>query len=289
MWHNLTQNDKLPETLRLSRAQHKQRQIVIPAQRRARILEIVRRDRAVSIQHLAGKLATSASTIRRDLEYLEGRSYLERTYGGAQVTDRPAGTTFEPEFEIGQHTREAQKREIGRFASTLVTAGSSVFFDSSSTVLQAAQVIAASHGDITAVTSDLNIAVILARNPRIRTIVPGGTVRTNYFTLLGQPGLSFLEGLKLDVAFIGVHSLEGEALSDSSVEVAHLKQAIMEASKIRIVLADSSKFTTPRSFAGIAPLGQVEALVTDSEIENEHRQLVEEAGVKLYVAPEEKS
>jgi DeoR/GlpR family transcriptional regulator of sugar metabolism len=45
--------------------------LVIPAQRRKRILDALRADGAVSIRALAGSLETSAVTIRRDLDYLD--------------------------------------------------------------------------------------------------------------------------------------------------------------------------------------------------------------------------
>ena len=56
---------------------------LIPAQRRALVLEHIRLKGSASILELAAGIGASASTIRRDLEELERKGYLERSHGGA--------------------------------------------------------------------------------------------------------------------------------------------------------------------------------------------------------------
>lgn len=256
---------------------------MIPAQRRAHILEIIQREGAASVQDLADALRASTSTVRRDLEYLAEGRYIERTYGGAQAASRPSRSTFEPEYEIGRHTREREKRAIGRAAAQLVGPGSSVFFDSSSTVLEAARALAHMMLDLTAITNDLNIAVQLAKSPHVRTIVPGGTVRSNSFTLVGDPGVGFLDEIHVDVALVGVHSIADGVLSDSSVEIVRTKRAVIAGSTRRILLADSSKFAAPRSFMSIGTLSDLDAIVTDDGVAESDATAVSEAGVELHV------
>lgn len=257
---------------------------MIPAQRRARILETIERSGAASIQELARSLRTSASTVRRDLEYLAENRYIERTYGGAHLAAQPFGTTFEPEYDIGRHTREREKFAIGRAALDHVRTGSSVFFDSSSTVLEAARAVVSAGCEITAITNDLNIATHLSKSSKVRTIVPGGTVRSGSFTLLGEPGAGFLSRIHVDVALLGVHSLADGVMSDSSLEVVQVKRAILTASTTAIVLADASKFSAPRSFAEIASLADVDALVTDDSLTDDDERLAADAGVAVQLA-----
>lgn len=257
---------------------------MIPAQRRAKILELVQRHGTVSMQELAETLATSSSTIRRDLDYLAENGYVERTHGGAHRAGHPFGTTFEPEYDIGRHTRALEKEAIGRAAADLIRNGACVFFDSSTTVLEAAKALVASEREITAVTNDLNIALHLARSPAIRTIVPGGTVRTRSFSLFGSPGNEFVAGMQVDVALVGIHSLADGVLSDSSLEIVQSKRTTIATSHRCVLLADASKFTAPRSFLTVAPLAAVDTLVTDDAItDDEHRRAIE-AGVAVQVA-----
>lgn len=257
---------------------------MIPAQRRAQILEIIQREGAASIHDLAAALGTSVSTVRRDLDYLSDFRYVERTYGGAQAATRPSRTTFEPEYAIGRHTHEKEKRAIARCAVRMIEPESSVFFDSSSTVLEVALALAEAPAGVTAITNDLNIAVQLSQHPHVRTIVPGGTVRAHSYTLLGDPGVPFLDRIHVDLAFIGIHSLAGGILSDSSVEVVRVKRAVLDRSTRRVVLADASKFTAPRSFMSVGSLDEVDAVVTDDGIGSDDARAIAQAGTELHLA-----
>jgi DeoR family transcriptional regulator, aga operon transcriptional repressor len=259
-------------------------QQVIPAQRRAKILELVQRHGAVSLHELASSLATSASTIRRDLDFLTENHGVERTHGGVRRAGHLLATTFEPDYEIGRHTRVLEKRAIGRAAAGLIPDGASVFFDSSTTVLESAKALASSGREITAITNDLNIALHLAQAGAIRTIVPGGTVRPRSYTLFGDPGNEFLAGMHVDVALLGIHSLARGALSDSSVEIVQSKRATLRAGRRSILLADAGKFSAPRSFLTVASLSAVDDLVTDDSLSEDERRLIVDSGVTLHVA-----
>ena len=67
---------------------------MVPAKRRALILEHLRVNGAASIQELADTIGGSQSTVRRDLEHLVEKGYLERTHGGAHLL-QPMRATFE--------------------------------------------------------------------------------------------------------------------------------------------------------------------------------------------------
>jgi DeoR family transcriptional regulator, aga operon transcriptional repressor len=257
---------------------------VIPAQRRAKILEIVHEHGAVSVQELSRALGTSPSTVHRDLDYLSENRYVERTRGGAHRAGHLLGTTFEPDYEIGRHTRAKEKAAIGRAAADLVPHGASVFFDSSTTVLEAARSVVSSRREITAITNDIGIATLLAQSESIRTIVAGGTVRPRSFTLFGDPGIDLLAGMHVDVAFLGIHSLADGVLSDTGLEIMKSKRGVLAACERCVLLADSSKFSARRSFLTLAPLADVDTLVTDEGLSADDEHRVREAGVTLHVA-----
>jgi DeoR family transcriptional regulator, aga operon transcriptional repressor len=257
---------------------------VIPAQRRAKILELVQEQGAVSVQELSRVLDISTSTVHRDLDYLSENRYVERTRGGAHRAGHLLSTTFEPDYEIGRHTREREKAAIGRAAVELIPHGASVFLDSSTTVLEAARSLVASRRPMTAITNDLGIAMVLAQCEPIRTIVPGGTVRPRSFTLYGEPGTDLLAGMHVDVALMGIHSLADGDLSDTGLEIMKSKRAVLAACERCVLLADSSKFSARRSFLTIASLADVDALVTDDGITVDDEQGVRDAGVSLHVA-----
>lgn len=257
----------------------------IPAQRYGMILDHLRRRRAASIQELADTLGASVSTIRRDLDHLVENGYLERTHGGATLRQE-ALSTFEPDGVIAPHLASQEKQAIGRVAADLVEDGNSVIFDSSSTVRELARAVVERGLRITAVTNDLLTAQILGQSDAIRVVVPGGTIRPGSFTLTGEPGEDFLRTLHTDWAFIGTHAITDGVLTETSIDAARMKRAMIAAARHAVVLADSSKFTSP-SFCTICQIGQLQGIVTDRQVAPDIVKRLREQAVTVWLgAPE---
>lgn len=236
---------------------------IIPEQRRGLVLEFLLRRGAASIQELMNAISASASTVRRDLEQLELDGHVRRTHGGA-VLSKLSHSTFEPDAEISAKVSRAEKSSIGRAAADSLSAGDSVIFDSGSTVLAAAQVAVERRIVLTAVTNDLGIGQVLANSDKIRVVVIGGSVRRSSLTLIGEPGQSFMSDIHADVAFIGTHSISGRLLTETSIEIASIKRAMIAAARRVVLLADSSKFK-PAAFYKICEVTAVHEVITDSQ------------------------
>ena len=256
---------------------------LIPAKRRALILEKLRRDGAADIPELVEIVGASASTIRRDLEHLERQGALERTHGGAimQNGDR---ATFEPELSIAAQFARAEKAAIAAAAAADLRPGQSVIFDASTTVLEVARCIVAQPLPLTAVTNSLAIAQVLAGVPEVQLVVPGGTVRPGSLTLIGRPGEDFLRTIHADIALLGTHAVTGELLTETSLDVAAMKRAMIAAARKTTVLADSSKFTAP-SFCTICSLTELHEVITDQGIDPAQLANLRALGVTVRVVP----
>lgn len=256
---------------------------MIAPQRYTLILDHLRREGAASVQDLAEVVGASLSTIRRDLEHLVAAGYLDRTHGGA-VLQRTQHTTFEPASAVAAGVARAEKEAIARAAALRVEPGSSVIFDSGSTVHETAREVVTRGIALTAVTNDLRIAQLLAGHNQISTVVPGGSVRPGSQTLVGDPGNAFIKTIKTDIAFIGCHAVTGGALSETSLEVATVKRAMIAAARRVIVLADSSKFRHP-AFATICSAAQIDELISDDGLSRESAQELRDLGVEVTVVP----
>src|SRR5436309_905985 len=88
---------------------------------------------------------------------------------------------------------ESAKLDSGARAVELLEPGQSVVFDSSSTVLEAAKAAVARKLRLTVCTNDIGTAAVLAESDALQLVVLGGTNRFGSLTLIGDPGLSFLE------------------------------------------------------------------------------------------------
>jgi DeoR family transcriptional regulator of aga operon len=259
------------------------RTIPIPAERHARILEFLSRHGAASIHAIAAELSVSASTIRRDLDDLTETGYLERSHGGAVLRSRTL-TTFEPSREIAERLALSEKIAIGAFAASLLENNQSVIFDSSSTVAEAARAVVARDMVLTAISTDIGIAQELNKSPRIRVIVPGGTMRKESLTLTGDPALGLLATINVEVGLIGIHSLAGLKPSETTLEIAAMKKALIAACQHIVLLADSTKFTNP-AFCEVAKIEAFHHLVTDDGITDELRHALNQRGIKVTAVP----
>ncbi|UGY28392.1 DeoR/GlpR family DNA-binding transcription regulator [Bradyrhizobium septentrionale] len=256
---------------------------LIPAARRAKALELIRRDGAISIQRLADEIGMSISTARRDVDYLSAAGYLERTHGGALLSVR-SRTTFEPATDIADQVARPAKIAIGRCAAGIVEDGQSVILDSSSTVLEAAHALTERDLSLTVVTNDLRIAIALRERPKVQLIVPGGQVRPGSFTLVGSAAQSVIRSLHADIALIGVHSLAQLRPSETSLEVASLKQAWIGAANRVLLLLDSSKFEQS-AFCEICPIQRIHDVICDDGLDPGHRRALEQLGVRVTLVP----
>jgi DeoR/GlpR family transcriptional regulator of sugar metabolism len=240
---------------------------MVPAKRRALILDHLRIVGAASIQELADTIGGSQSTVRRDLEHLAEKGYLERTHGGAHLT-QPLRATFEREAPVNAALMHAAKVAIGEEAAKRLGSGDSVIFDGSSTVMEAVKVVACRRIALTVITNSLDIGRVCSKIPDWRVIIPGGTIRTGFNNLAGQPGEEFIKSLHADICLMGASAVTGSMLTDNSLEVASLKRAMIASARSTILLVDSSKFTAP-GFCTLCDVREFHEVITDDGIEQD--------------------
>ena len=134
--------------------------------------------------------------------------------------------------------------------------------DIGTTTLQAARHL---HGKtLTVVTSSLAVYEELVPDEAIELILPGGTVRRNYQSLVGMLAESALRQLKADVLFLGTSAVDARFdVWDSTMVEVPIKRAMIEAAAEVVLLADAEKF----SMAGLVRVceaSEIDRLVTDA-------------------------
>ncbi len=258
-------------------------EIMLPALRRARIIELLRRDGAAGLKQMSEALGVSVSTLRRDVDYLCEHGHLERTHGGAMLNDgRQLG--IELEREIASELESDAKRAIGERAAALIEAGQTVILDSGTTTAAIARAIRPRNIRFTAITNDIAIAAILSDNSLIHVMVTNGSIRPGTSTLLGVDTVLYLKRLRTDLAFIGTHALSEEEMSDTSLELGELKRTIIATAKKSVLVADSSKMFG-RAFCSFGSITDVHHLITDSRLPDEKREALERNGIRIDLVP----
>ncbi len=254
---------------------------IIPAQRRNLILERLRQQGVISVHELSDAIGVSLPTIRRDLDWLAKTGAVQRSHGGAALKTAP-GTTFEPDHHVASKIAREEKAAIGRLAADRLRDNQSVIFDSSSTVYEAARQVAEKALKLTAVTNDIRIGELLAASRSIHLLVSGGSLRPGSFTLIGEPGTSFLRNLHVDVALMGIHAINQSSCCDTSLEVAYAKRYMVAAAKRVVVLAHASKFGQVAFFNAFDVDGKFE-IITDRPLVPAMQKNLQGRGVKVTI------
>lgn len=134
------------------------------------ITEILRQYGYVTVKYLSAALHYSRATINRDLNLLEGRGVLKRTYGGVEITENAAAIPLPFRY----HLSKTEKLHICKKAAELVRDGDVVFIDAGTTTEGLRQFLTAKK-ELTVITNNISLAARLSEE-KVRTIVLGGTI-----------------------------------------------------------------------------------------------------------------
>ena len=250
--------------------------------RRKMIAEILERDGVVRNATLKQMLHVSTVTIRADLRALAEQGICDLIWGGA-VYHEP---TAEPETSLpNPRTTEVANREakqrIGARAAQLVQNGQTILVDSGSTTVELLRHLPPDLGYLRIVTQALNVAAAAADFPQVELVMTGGVLRTTTYSLIGPQAIHSLEMFNADWAFIscGAFTLE-QGITASNILDAELKKTMLARAEQVVLLADHSKFGNARALT-VAPLTEINVLITDSGLSDEYAAQIASAGVEV--------
>jgi len=247
--------------------------------RRDGILQLLNENGKVKVDELRKKFDVSAVTIRNDLDYLEKKGILHRTYGGALIHDLVATDSSLTEK---QKLHAEEKRRIGIEAAKMIREGDSFILDSGTTTRQIAVNIKEKK-DLTVLTNAINIAVELAGLENITMMLTGGTLRKKSYSLVGPDAEATIKKYYFDKLFLGVDGFDLEAgLTTPNPLEAQLNRLMVQMAKEVIAVADSSKFGR-RSFSFICELGNIDTIVTDSNIPKDYKDGLKKRNIEIIL------
>jgi DeoR family transcriptional regulator of aga operon len=248
------------------------------AERRRRIRALIEENAQVTVAEMARRFDVSAVTIRTDLAALENMGVVVRTHGGAL----PRGDSDELPINVKQTLNRAEKVRIAAAAAEIIRDGDTVILDSGTTTAEIAkQIRTLKLAAINVITNALNIAVLLANSPQVNLIIPGGVLRQKSWSLSGPQAEQTLSTLQADVLFLGVDSLDPEiGLMTPYVLEAQLNALMIRISRKVVAVTDSSKLLR-RNLSVIAPVDQVDLLITDSAANLKCIEAIQARGVEV--------
>lgn len=255
---------------------------LIPAERHAYILNVLHQQRTVRVSALSEALGVSEITIRRDLEKLEEQGLLERTHGGAILTQR---MHQEPLYVQKERLEIEAKRAIGKVAATLINEGETIFINSGSTTRQIFPHLGHLHR-LRVITSNAAAITDLGnRAESIELIVVGGTYRWQSNSFVGPIALSTIAQINATKTFLGVDGISIQhGLTTPIQDEAQVARAMIAQTRgAVIVVADYTKIGVVAEFV-TCPLQRVETIVTDTRLDDEWREALNQRGIRVILA-----
>jgi len=250
--------------------------------RRRQILDLVKSDGSAHVNTLARTFGVSAVTIRNDLAKLEATGELLRDRGGAITAPAPR----QVKHLLGLNERATlnlnAKQRIGKAAAGLVQPGDTIIMDAGTTVVEMASHLAAVR-PLTIVTNALNVALTIAAAGDAQVILLGGMLSREASSTAGPLTEQTLADLSVGKVFLGTQALDlADGLTDTTLEIAQTKRAMIKAARQVILLADSAKWDHT-GFIKVAPLAEVDVLISDQKFPAKARAAVEQLGVRLVL------
>ncbi|MCT2591342.1 DeoR/GlpR family DNA-binding transcription regulator [Streptomyces sp. N2-109] len=267
-------------------------QNLLAEQRRAFILDEVRRRGGVRVNELTRTLMVSDMTVRRDLDTLARQGSLEKVHGGAVPVAE--ASTHEPGFEVKSSLEPSAKEDIARAAARLAAPGSAIALSGGTTTFALARQLL-EVPDLTVVTNSVRVADVFhgaqrgaagdgGQGRRPATVVLTGGVRTPSDSLVGPVADAAIASLHFDVLFLGVHGISREAgLSTPNLAEAETNRRLVGAARRVVVVADHTKWGTV-GLSSFATLAQIDTLVTDGGLSAPARAEIREELPGLVVA-----
>lgn len=234
------------------------------------ILDLLSHRHTVKLKELTTALASSDSTVRRDLDELEKKGLLKRVHGGAMASER----SFAFDHTISERNREhmEEKRKIGQYCASLIQDGEFIYLDSGTTT---SEIIPFLKGkNVTVVTNGLyNVEKLIEFN--IPSYILAGKIKPVTKTIIGEAAILSLKQFHFNKAFIGANGITASASATTpDVSEAVLKNQAIQQAVHSYLVVDSGKFGNV-SFSKICNLSDVD-IITDLKKESMDKRITKQ-------------
>ncbi|MFJ1751756.1 DeoR/GlpR family DNA-binding transcription regulator [Kitasatospora sp. NPDC088134] len=250
-------------------------------QRRALILDLVRRDGAVKVAELVDQLGVSDMTVRRDLDALSRAGSVRKVYGGAVAR---TATAEEPAFEAKSGLEADTKAALAEAAAAQVQPGSVVAVSAGTTAYAVAARLLDVPG-LTVVTNSLPVAeLVRARGgEKGPALLLTGGAPTRSAALVGPLADQSIRSLHVDLLIIGAHGVSERAgLTTPNLAEAETNRALIASAHRTVAVADHTKWGVV-GLSSFAALTDVDCFITDHGIPDPARTALAESCGDLLV------
>ncbi len=251
-------------------------------ERQQAIARLVAQRGRMSVNQLAREYDVTTETVRRDLSTLERMGLVRRVHGG--VVPPSSLSLIEAGLRERDQVNTERKERIARAAlDQLPPPGGTILLDAGTTTSRLASLLPPDHS-LTVITHGVPIAARLAGQRQIDLRLLPGRVRRTTQAAVGADTVEVLSHLRVDVAFLGTNGVTPEhGLTTPDPDEAAVKRALIASGRRVVALTDASKFGVETAVRFAAP-GEIDVLVTDSDVSSTDRRALTKAGIEVVVA-----
>ena len=227
--------------------------------REKQILEILLKQKKVSVKQLADMLFISEPSVRRDLASLEKQNLIKRMHGGAILEETMLSKNKIP-FLIREYEQSSDKVLIAQKAIDLICDNDVIFMDASTSCYYLIPFLS-SKRNITVVTNGVKALTKLAEYD-INTISTGGTLVNSCLALVGEEAYKTIKTFNADIAFFSCRGLSEDGyLTDIAPEENNIRKHMMKNSKKSYLLCASEKFNK-KYFHNLCHKDEIDGIIT---------------------------
>lgn len=218
-----------------------------------------------TVPQLCAQFGASPATIRRDLQELSQKQLIQRNRNGA-VPPQELHAEASVHFRAAVNARAKQK--IARAACELLTNGSLIFMDSSTTVLSMVDFLPAKR-NLTIVSNSL-LLMTLMRDTEHKLVLTGGEYYAPSHAFYGEWAEEALNAYNFDFAFLSSVSITPDGWAAETMEHSvAVRRTALQRAKTRVLLCDKSKMNLRRPF-NMTHIDAMDYLITDDPVYPEH-------------------
>ena len=196
-------------------------------------------EREHTVKELSDKLFISEPTVRRDILVLRDKEILECKRGVVRLKLTTPDARVPMFLRNLAHTDE--KNAIARKCATHIKDGYTLMLDASTSAYCLVPYLA-SFKNLFVITNCAHTAIALA-SMGIKTLSVGGEITTDSYCCYGPDAERTVSGYNADVAIFSCRGInEQGALTDSTIFENSIRRIMMNNSRRKIALCDSSKF-----------------------------------------------
>ncbi|WP_123053695.1 DeoR/GlpR family DNA-binding transcription regulator [Clostridium sp. JN-1] len=249
-------------------------------ERHKHILDLLERDGRVLVKDLSTQFQVSESMIRKDLQVLEKKNLLQRTYGGA-INIKRTIVNAETLFKRVEKNTDLKKL-IAKKAYKLIKDNDTIFLDASSISYFLTKLLIKNNRNINLITNMVEISSLLHLDLKMNVIFIGGDYNTFVGGNIGSHSIEQIKLYSCNKAFIGCSgiNLANGTISSSISEDAGTKKAIMSISKELYLIATNERFNLDGIF-NFSNISDFHSIITETKPNNAIMTLLEQYDINL--------